>query len=101
MHLITSLNQKPEALIKERRDELVNNVRYMIHGYTSNKKDLFEGMKTVDAIERLGVGYHFEEEIARFMDVLSSTSVRDSDMAAVALRFRLLRQHRYDIPCGT
>lgn len=94
------MNQKPEALIKERRDELVLKVRYMIQGYISNKKDLSTGMKTVDALERLGVGYHFEEEIGGFMDVLNGTPVGGSDLAGVALRFRLLRQHRYNIPCG-
>lgn len=95
------MNQKPEALIKERRDELVLKVRYTIQGYISKKKDLSNGMKTVDALERLGVGYHFEEEIGGFMDVLNGTPVGDSDLAGVALRFRLLRQHRYSIPCGS
>ena len=60
-----------------------------------------QGMKTVDALERLGVGYHFEQEIATFMDVLSSRkpAVGD-DLCAVALQFRLLRQHHYDATCG-
>ncbi|OEL12694.1 (-)-germacrene D synthase [Dichanthelium oligosanthes] len=56
-------------------------------------------MKTIDALERLGVGYHFEQEIAKFMDVLSRKPVASDDSCAVALQFRLLRQHHYDITC--
>lgn len=87
-------------MIKERRDELVQTVCSMIKRYTSSKKDLSKGMKTVDAIERLGVDYHFEDEIRKFMDVLISTSINENDLAGVALWFRLLRQHHYDITCG-
>ncbi|XP_048547663.1 vetispiradiene synthase 3-like isoform X2 [Triticum urartu] len=86
-------------MIKERRDELVQTVCSMIERCTSSKKDLSKGMKTVDAIERLGVGYQFEDEIRKFMDVLISTSIDENDLAGVALRFRLLRQHHYDITC--
>ncbi|XP_020163808.2 (-)-germacrene D synthase-like isoform X1 [Aegilops tauschii subsp. strangulata] len=88
-----------QKMIKERRDELVQTVCCMIERYTSSKKDLSKGMTTVDAIERLGVGYLFEEEIRKFTDVLISTSIDKNDLAGVALRFRLLRQHHYDITC--
>ncbi|KAG8082032.1 hypothetical protein GUJ93_ZPchr0014g46986 [Zizania palustris] len=72
----------------------------MIQGYTSSNVHLTEGMKTVDALERLGVGYHFREEIGMFMDLVNGTPARDTDeMASAALRFRLLRQHHYDAPC--
>ncbi|KAI4978398.1 hypothetical protein ZWY2020_015151 [Hordeum vulgare] len=50
-------------------------------------------MKIVDAIERLGVGYQFEEEINKFTDVFVATSIDQNDLAGVALQFRLLRQH--------
>nr|CAB3489716.1 unnamed protein product [Digitaria exilis] len=59
-------------------------------------------MKTVDVLERLGVGYHFEEDIAIVLDFLnrnpSVPSVAD-DLYAASLQFRLLRQHHYDSPC--
>ena len=75
-------------------------VRCIIQDF-GEKENLLQGMKTVDALERLGVGYHFEQEIATFMDVLSSRkpAVGD-DLCAVALQFRLLRQHHYDATCG-
>ncbi|KAF8765304.1 hypothetical protein HU200_008677 [Digitaria exilis] len=43
----------------------------MIQECISKKENLFEVMKTVDVLERLGVGYHFEEDIASFLDVLN------------------------------
>nr|ASU91354.1 (-)-germacrene D synthase [Indosasa hispida] len=92
-------SHQPETMIKEKRDELTRKVRCMIKEYISNKNGLSEGMKTVDAVERLGVGYHFEQEIAMFMQLLNTTPVGDDDLSAVALRFRLLRQHHYNIPC--
>ncbi|WVZ64267.1 hypothetical protein U9M48_013815, partial [Paspalum notatum var. saurae] len=88
--------QKPEIWIKDRRDELVRKVRCMIQDFISNKENLLLGMSTVDALERLGVGYHFEEEIITFMDVLSSKPIGVDDLYAVALQFRLLRQHHYN-----
>ena len=93
-------NQKSEVRITDRRDELVQKVRCIIQDF-GEKENLLQGMKTVDALERLGVGYHFEQEIATFMDVLSSRkpAVGD-DLCAVALQFRLLRQHHYDATCG-
>uniref|UniRef100_A0A0E0KM44 Uncharacterized protein n=1 Tax=Oryza punctata TaxID=4537 RepID=A0A0E0KM44_ORYPU len=88
-----------EESIKERRDELVTKVGRMIQGYTSSKIHVLDRMKIVDAIERLGVGYHFPEEIAMFMRVLNDTPAWENDMAEAALRFRLLRQHHYNAPC--
>uniref|UniRef100_A0A0D3FRW0 Terpene synthase N-terminal domain-containing protein n=1 Tax=Oryza barthii TaxID=65489 RepID=A0A0D3FRW0_9ORYZ len=90
-----------EESIKERRDKLVTKVHCMIQGYTSSKIHLSHGMKIVDAIERLGVGYHFHEEIGMFMRVLNDTPARENDMAEAALRFRLLRQHHYNAPSAT
>ncbi|KAL6637198.1 hypothetical protein ACP70R_024770 [Stipagrostis hirtigluma subsp. patula] len=93
-------SHQPGEAIKDRHDELVQKVRFMIRDCTSNEEKLLQGMKIVDALERLGVGYHFEEDITMFMDVLSSAKpVRDNDLFTFALQFRLLRQHRYDVTC--
>ncbi|KAJ1261737.1 hypothetical protein BS78_09G054100 [Paspalum vaginatum] len=89
-------SDRPEYRMADRRDELVQKVRCMIQEFTRNKENLLPGMKTVDALERLGLSYHFEEDISKFMDVLSSKPVR-GDLFAVSLQFRLLRQHHYDV----
>ncbi|KAF8765301.1 hypothetical protein HU200_008674 [Digitaria exilis] len=85
--------------IEHRRDELVWKVRRRIQQCVSKKENLLEGMKTVDVLERLGVGYHFEEEIAIYLDVLNRNPVAFDDLYAASLQFRLLRRHHYDVPC--
>ncbi|KAJ1275872.1 hypothetical protein BS78_05G169200 [Paspalum vaginatum] len=92
-------SQLPEVRIKDRRDELVGKVRCILQDIISNNRDLVMGMSTVDALQRLGIGYHFEQEISTFMDVLSSKPLGVDDLSAVALQFRLLREHHYDITC--
>ncbi|KAL2231068.1 UNVERIFIED_CONTAM: 5-epi-aristolochene synthase 3 [Sesamum indicum] len=52
----------------------------------------------IDTFERLGVAYHFEQEIEdQIQDIFRSHSERedDYDLFITALQFRLLRQHRY------
>ncbi|KAK4383280.1 Gamma-cadinene synthase [Sesamum angolense] len=70
---------------------------------------LAEGSKAdklilIDTIERLGVGYHFEQEIEdqlREIFFLQSENKdqHDCDLFTTALQFRLLRQHRYFVSC--
>ncbi|KAH6814579.1 hypothetical protein C2S51_023597 [Perilla frutescens var. frutescens] len=58
-------------------------------------------LELIDAIQRLGVAYHFEQEIddsLRHIHQIQSSKV-DDDVGVVALRFRLLRQHGYRVPC--
>ncbi|KAI9181638.1 hypothetical protein LWI28_017015 [Acer negundo] len=58
----------------------------------------------IDAIERLGAGYHFETEIQQVLQHLYNTyNVIDAqdqyDLHTSALCFRLLRQHGHHISC--
>ncbi|KAL0294526.1 UNVERIFIED_CONTAM: Germacrene-D synthase [Sesamum radiatum] len=63
----------------------------------------YRKLEFIDAIQRLGVGYHFEEEIDKSLHYIYDTyleySTKDDDLRAVALRFRLLRQQGYPISC--
>ncbi|KAG9442845.1 hypothetical protein H6P81_018699 [Aristolochia fimbriata] len=56
-------------------------------------------MQLVDDLQRLGIGYHFEEEIEdalfRMYKSFYSDVAKDDDLKSVALRFRLLRQAGY------
>ncbi|KAF2284334.1 hypothetical protein GH714_020614 [Hevea brasiliensis] len=62
-------------------------------------------LQLIDTLQRLGLAYHFEDEIKR---ILMSISTHDSyentrmreDLYATALEFRLLRQQGYKIPQG-
>ena len=108
MSNLTFKYKKLQVSTKERRNILIYGVGQIIK-QCSTYKDLLKGIKTIDAVERLGIGYHFEREIDNFMDVLINTgheeilnnmSDNDSNITAIAMRFRMLRQHRFDVPCG-
>ncbi|KAI5333400.1 hypothetical protein L3X38_023531 [Prunus dulcis] len=57
-------------------------------------------LKLIDAIQRLGVAYHFEREIEEALERIHGTTYHDNydgDLHSVALGFRLLRQHGYNV----
>ena len=65
-----------------------------------------EKLILIDTLERLGVGYHFEQEIEDQLREIFFFQSQDKDqdnydLFATALQFRLLRQHRYSVSCGT
>ncbi|KAM7506355.1 hypothetical protein LguiB_005259 [Lonicera macranthoides] len=55
----------------------------------------------INTLERLGVSYHFDKEIEKVLDQIHPNSVfeADYDLCAVALHFRIFRQHGYNISC--
>jgi hypothetical protein len=63
---------------------------------SSQKLDL------IDAIQRLGVAYHFETEIEEALQHIYNNRIdmEDDDLYNTALGFRLLRQHGYNVSCG-
>lgn len=62
--------------------------------------DAFEKMKLIDTIQRLGIGYHFVEEIDEVLTSLHGTKFESNQLHEVALRFRLLRQHGFHVSAG-
>ena len=58
----------------------------------------------IDAIQRLGVAYHFEREIEEALkhmyDSYSDFEHKDYDLYNVSLQFRLLRQQGFNLSCG-
>ncbi|KAI3846400.1 hypothetical protein MKW92_019530 [Papaver armeniacum] len=58
-------------------------------------------LKLVDTIQRLGFDYHFENEIKNALDTVLPIEEADfckkKDWYTRALRFRLLRQHGYEV----
>ncbi|TXG65410.1 hypothetical protein EZV62_006685 [Acer yangbiense] len=70
-------------------------------------EDPSEGLAMIDAVQRLGIDYHFQDEIEEILprqhmiaaNYSTSTSTND-DLQQVALRFRLLRQEGYNVPAG-
>nr|XP_015902223.2 terpene synthase 1-like [Ziziphus jujuba var. spinosa] len=70
----------------------------------SQKKPL-QKLELIDSIQRLGVSYHFENQIDEILEKMHhdySNGVVDTehdDLYTIALWFRLLRQHGYYISC--
>ncbi|TQD77273.1 hypothetical protein C1H46_037214 [Malus baccata] len=58
-----------------------------------------ESLNMIDAIQRLGIDYHFEEQIDLIISSHANTlSPQQNDLHEVSLRFRLLRQHGHFVP---
>ncbi|XP_039115101.1 (-)-germacrene D synthase-like [Dioscorea cayenensis subsp. rotundata] len=97
---LLSTHQEPEEQMKQRVQVLVKNVKILIK---DARGSMIEEMQLIDALQRLGVAYHFEQEINEVLCSINNNSsshhpYSDDDLHFVALRFRLLRQHRYYVP---
>ena len=62
-------------------------------------------LNLIDAIQRLGVAYHFEDQIEKelhqiFTGYLNDDVGDNGDLSAVALQFRLLREHGFNVTSG-
>ncbi|KAJ9685395.1 hypothetical protein PVL29_017433 [Vitis rotundifolia] len=60
-------------------------------------------LEIIDSLQRLGIHYHFGEEIKRILHSIYNNYNRNDkwkngDLYATALEFRLLRQHGYHVP---
>lgn len=92
-----TLEQQVQQLKEEVKRMLVDNV-----------KDSSQKLSLIDDIQRLGVSYHFENEICEILQkIFDNDNVsyddlyqNNSDLYAVAVRFRLLRQQGYNASCG-
>ncbi|THG13153.1 hypothetical protein TEA_012692 [Camellia sinensis var. sinensis] len=59
--------------------------------------DPLGGLEMIDDLQRLGVCYHFEDEIKRVLDnIRNDDKWNNEDLHSTALQFRLLRQHGYN-----
>lgn len=59
-------------------------------------------LEFIDVLQRLGVAYQFNNEIGKILDNIynSQTSMLKNNLYATSLKFRLLRQHGYNISTG-
>ncbi|XP_063940272.1 sesquiterpene synthase Cop-like [Daucus carota subsp. sativus] len=98
----TSDHETPDSNTVEKIQELKEKVKKMLLEAAHQPQ---QELKLIDDIQRLGVAYHFEVEIdgalKRLNDIyqgLCGTKNKD-DLNIVALCFRLLRQHGYNVSC--
>ena len=97
------LLQETEDNLKQQVQELKEEVWSML---TSPVEKPSQKLNLIDALQRLGVSYHFENEIEETLQQLHMTlhdsddQENDDDLYIVALQFRLLRQQGYNISSG-
>ncbi|KAG2694444.1 hypothetical protein I3760_08G144700 [Carya illinoinensis] len=82
-----------------RADQLKAEVLRMFHKVV----DPLEKLQLIDVLQKLGLSYHFEDEVKRTLEVIYNTIHRGDickleSLYATALEFRLLRQHGYSVP---
>ncbi|KAL5546747.1 hypothetical protein UlMin_006434 [Ulmus minor] len=81
--------------------ELKEEVKRMVEDPVQNP---LEKLDLIDVIQRLGVSYHFENEIKEVLQQIIDNQWEHGDdndeLYIVALRFRLLRQQGYNVSCA-
>ncbi|KAF8043190.1 hypothetical protein BT93_A1511 [Corymbia citriodora subsp. variegata] len=85
---------------EERHIERVQRLKEEVKDTLERENDLLAKLELIDAIQRLGLQYHFDNEIKKALQVIqnhSNDSWLFNDLHSTALRFRLLRQHGYDV----
>lgn len=81
------------ALVEDVKHELKTNVNH-------NRLD---NLVLIDALQRMGIDYHFQEEIESVLEeeyVQSACFLKYQTHFEVSLCFRLLRQQGYYVPAG-
>ncbi|XP_058195773.1 (-)-germacrene D synthase-like [Rhododendron vialii] len=94
-----SVAMEPDVKTKQRIEQLKEKVREMIVASADKPS---QKLSLIDAIQRLGVGYHFETEIETTLQHIYETyheMANDEDLYTVALSFRVLRQQGHPVSC--
>lgn len=62
-------------------------------------ENVSQKLNLIDDIQRLGVSYHFGNEIEEILQKIHESSYDLDDLCTAALCFRLLRQQGYNVSC--
>ncbi|RVW72522.1 Isoprene synthase, chloroplastic [Vitis vinifera] len=85
-------------MYEDRARKLEDEVKWMIHEKSAEPLTLLE---FIDDIQRLGLGYRFENDIKRSLDKIllleGSNAGKGESLHHTALRFRILKQHGYKV----
>ncbi|XP_015881067.3 myrcene synthase, chloroplastic [Ziziphus jujuba] len=81
-----------------RINKLKENVKVMLE----KEVDPIAQLEQIDVLQRLGLAYHFEDEVENILKRVYHTNFGNgtwkNNLYATALAFRLLRQHGYSVP---
>ena len=90
--------QDIDATTELQYEELKEEVKRMLLAPMDNSN---QRLLIIDAVQRLGVSYHFEKEIEDALETIyHDNNDVENDLYTTALRFRLLREHGFDVSCG-
>ena len=79
-------------------EELKQEVRRMLK---VPMDESFHKLRLIDTIKRLGMSYHFKRDIEDALQNIYDHGYKDEEsLEAVSLRFRLLRENGFNVPCG-
>nr|QCQ05477.1 1,8-cineole synthase [Eucalyptus polybractea] len=81
--------------------EQVQRLKEEVRGLFDREINQVAKLEFIDVVQRLGLGYHFETEIKNALSSIynNTEDAQISDnLYAASLRFRLLRQHGYNVP---
>lgn len=87
---------------KMRVSELVAQVKLILDEDMENVQQL----ELIDILQKMGISYHFENEINRILDNIyvkkyyKNYHAEERELYTTALEFRLLRQHGFSISQG-
>ncbi|KAJ9176955.1 hypothetical protein P3X46_012213 [Hevea brasiliensis] len=77
-----------------RLEELKHEVRSLL----ASTKDRCVQLKLIDSMQRLGVSYHFQEEIKGILSlIVDELGSINEDLYTTSLHFRLLREHAFPV----
>jgi hypothetical protein len=78
-----------------------DNLKRSIKDMLMNKAESSCKLNLIDTMQRLGISYHFEEEIRSILSTMSMEPVNvRHDVASTALKFRLLRENGFSADPG-
>ncbi|KAK9016801.1 hypothetical protein V6N11_079294 [Hibiscus sabdariffa] len=91
-----------DARTQLEHEELKEEVRRML---VTNMDKPSQKVHEIDAVQHLGVAYHFQKEIEDALQIIyhhhcNHVEVED-DLYTTAVRFRLLREHGFHVHCDT
>ncbi|XP_015068413.1 (-)-camphene/tricyclene synthase, chloroplastic-like [Solanum pennellii] len=83
----------------KRLNELKKEVKKMMMTVEGSHDEELEKLELIDNLERLGVSYHFKDEITQILKSIHEQKITSTDnsLYSTALKFRLLRQHSFHI----
>ncbi|KAJ9178991.1 hypothetical protein P3X46_010826 [Hevea brasiliensis] len=80
----------------------INKLKEEVSKMVINSQEMtkpIDQVELIDTLQRLGLGYHFQDEIkTTLVSIFHGSSEMEEDLHATALQFRLLRQHGFHVP---